>query len=286
MRYTNIRYSTMLNDAQLDYLSDECQDINRMMCFKTFLRMALMEPTKVSKKHFSADLQPGQFEASKVELAMMWRCNRKTATRIIREFNLMGILSSEPSNRTTIHTLRCLSVWFTDQRMVKNSFFVSHPVVKPIEKQTRTAAHVPPVASPKSDETDKSVSPDSGETSAVNPASDDGKAIHATSGNIDGNTMSPDTQPAVEKEQHAVPSFSLLSDDGTPKGADDSSLSDGGEEDNTSLIADGNSQSSSFDRADNSDVREGAAVDRDKPELSQTSLDDGRALPEFSTGGK
>lgn len=133
----------MLNDAQLDYLSDECQDINRMMCFKTFLRMALMEPTKVSKKHFSADLQPGQFEASKVELAMMWRCNRKTATRIIREFNLMGILSSEPSNRTTIHTLRCLSVWFTDQRMVKNSFFVSHPVVKPIEKPTRTAAHVP-----------------------------------------------------------------------------------------------------------------------------------------------
>ena len=191
----------------------------------------------------------------------MWRCNRKTATRIIREFNLMGILSSEPSNRTTIHTLRCLSVWFTDQRMVKNSYFVSHPVVKPIEKPTRTAAHVPPVASPKSEETDKSVSPDSGETSVVNPPCDDGNAIHATSGNIDGNTMSPDTQPAAVKEQHAAPSFSLLS-------------------------YDGNSQSSSFDRADNSDAREGAAVDRDKPEPSQTSLDDGRALPEFSTGGK
>lgn len=67
MKYTNIRYSTTLNDAQTDYLADECQDINRMKCFKTFLRMAVLEPTKVSKKHFSAVLQPGQFMASKVE---------------------------------------------------------------------------------------------------------------------------------------------------------------------------------------------------------------------------
>ena len=121
MKYTNIRYSTTLNDAQTDYLADECQDINRMKCFKTFLRMAVLEPTKVSKKHFSAVLQPGQFMASKVELSMMWGCNRKTATRIIKEFNLMGILESVPSNRTTIHTLKCLSVWFTNQGMVKNS---------------------------------------------------------------------------------------------------------------------------------------------------------------------
>ena len=144
MVYTNIRYSTTLNDAQLDYLSDECQDINRMMCFKTFLRLAVLDQTKVTRKHFSAVLQPGQFMASKVELAMMWGCNRKTATRIIREFNLMGILQSEASNRTTIHTLKCLSVWFTNQRMVKNGYFVSNPIVKPVEKPDRTATHVPP----------------------------------------------------------------------------------------------------------------------------------------------
>ena len=126
MRYTNIRYSTLLNEAQYDYLSDECQDISRMKCFK------------------SAVLQPGQFMASKVELSLMWGCNRKTATRIIREFNQMGILRSEPSNRTTIHTLLCLSVWFTDQRTIKNPFFVSNPMVKHIEKPTRPTNHVPP----------------------------------------------------------------------------------------------------------------------------------------------
>ena len=143
MKYTNIRYSVMLNDAQYDYLTDECQDINRMMCFRTFLRMAVMEQTTVSKKNFSAVLQPGQFMASKVELSTVWRCNRKTATRIVMEFNQLGFLQSVPSNRTTIHTLKCLSVWFTNQGTVKNKFFVINPMVKPIGKK-KDEASVPP----------------------------------------------------------------------------------------------------------------------------------------------
>ena len=39
-QFTNLRYSITLNDAQLDYLSDEQQDILRMKCLKTFIRMA------------------------------------------------------------------------------------------------------------------------------------------------------------------------------------------------------------------------------------------------------
>ena len=144
MQYANIRYSITLNDAQLDYLSDEQQDILRMKCLKTFIRMAVLKETKVSGKNFSAVLQPGQFMASKVELARMWECDRKTATRIVQEFNQIGILRSESSNRTTIHTLICLSVWFTGWGMIKSSFFDSKPVVKPIVKPSRTTKRVPP----------------------------------------------------------------------------------------------------------------------------------------------
>ena len=86
-QYTNLRYSITLNDAQLDYLSDEQQDILRMKCLKTFIRMAVLEETKVSGKNYSAVLQPGQFKASKVELARLWGCDRMTATRIVQEFN-------------------------------------------------------------------------------------------------------------------------------------------------------------------------------------------------------
>ena len=144
MQYTNIRYSITLTEAQLDYLSDEQQDILRMKCLKTFIRKAVLKETKVSGKNFSAVLQPGQFMASKVELAGLWGCDRKTATRIVQEFNQIGILRSESSNRTTIHTLICLSVWFTGYGMIKSSFFDSKPVVKPIVKPPRTTKRVPP----------------------------------------------------------------------------------------------------------------------------------------------
>ena len=140
----NLRYSITLNDAQLDYLSDEQQDILRMKCLKTFLQMAVREETTVSGKNFSAVLQPGQFVASKVDLARLWECDRKTATRIVQDFNQIGILRSESSNRTTVHTLICLSVWFTSKGMLKSGFFDSNPEVKPIVKPARHAKRVPP----------------------------------------------------------------------------------------------------------------------------------------------
>jgi len=146
MKYYNVRYSITLNDQQLDYLSDADQDINRMMCFKTLVRLASMEQTTVNMKNFSAGISIGQFAVSKVELARLWNCDRKTATRIIKEFNDMDIITSVANNRTTVHTLNCLSVWFTSNGCIKNPHFKINPFVKPIEKkvkQVKKTIHVP-----------------------------------------------------------------------------------------------------------------------------------------------
>lgn len=140
--------------------------------------------------------------ASKVELSLMWGCNRKTATRIIREFNQIGILRSEPSNRTTIHTLLCLSVWFTDQRTIKNPFFVSNPMVKPIEKPTRLTKHVPPKSGAETVEVCKTTPTDSGGTSS------------ADTGNVTKVMLSESLTEVVE-EQCLTPSLSLPSNDKT-----------------------------------------------------------------------
>lgn len=217
MKYTNIRYSTTLNDAQTDYLADECQDINRMKCFKSFLRMAVLEPTKVSKKHFSAVLQPGQFMASKVELSMMWGCNRKTATRIIKEFNLMGILESVPSNRTTIHTLKCLSVWFTNQGMVKNNSFVSNPIIRPVVKPIRNGSHVPPESEVKPVFTDQAKPQVSGETSTVD---------HDADGSSKPNGQLANSATNGQTEQNLTPSSSLPSNNIIGTGAIGNSSAD------------------------------------------------------------
>ena len=165
MQYTNIRYSITLNETQLDYLSDEQQDILRMKCLKTFIRMAVLEETKVSGKNYSVVLQPGQFVASKVDLARLWGCDRKTATRIVHEFNQLGILRSKSTNRTTIHTLICLSAWFTRWGIKKSNFFDSKPVVKPIVKPSRATKHVPPETAVETNKSDCANPPDPGGTS-------------------------------------------------------------------------------------------------------------------------
>ena len=154
----------MLNDEQYAYLTDEGQDIPRVKCFWDFLRMAVMEDTKVSGKGYSAVLHPGQFMASKVELARLWQCDRKTATRIVREFNQMDIIKSKSSNRTTIHTLQCLSVWFTNGGTVKCRYFKSNPYVRPIEKLSRKKPCVPPERDTESRELSSSASADPGGT--------------------------------------------------------------------------------------------------------------------------
>ena len=90
----NLRYSITLNDAQLDYLSDEQQEIHRMKCFKTFLQMTIPEENKVYGKNFSAVLQPGQFVASKVDLARLWGCKNSINLVFSALNHLIGPLST------------------------------------------------------------------------------------------------------------------------------------------------------------------------------------------------
>ena len=187
MHHSNIRYSTTLNAAQIDYLSDNCQGVNRMLCFSTFLHMAVLEKTTVERKGFSAGILPGQFIASKAELARLWNCDRKTATRIVMEFNLIGILHSEPTNRTTIHTLKCLSVWFTSHGMIRCDFFVSNPVVRTIEKPPRKKPCVPAASMAETATGDESPEADSAEAQPANYT--------------DGITASHSDPPLSESEQ-------------------------------------------------------------------------------------
>ena len=112
----------------------------------------------------------------------------------------MGILRSEPSNRTTIHTLLCLSVWFTDQRTIKNPFFVSNPMVKPIEKPTRPTNHVPPKSGAETVEVCKPTPTDSGGTSS------------ADTGNVTKVMSSESLAEGMKEHSH---SLSLPSNDNT-----------------------------------------------------------------------
>ena len=108
-----------------------------MKAFDTFLSLAAIGPFHYGKKNFSADLEIGQFAISKVELAELWHCDRKTAQKMIDLFNEVGILTSASNNRTTIHTIRCLAFWFVDgqEAPIRNPHYQRNPVTPKLAVQ-------------------------------------------------------------------------------------------------------------------------------------------------------
>jgi len=137
MKYKNVKYGILLTREQLDFLKDDDQGFHRMKAFDTFLSLTAIEPFHYEKKNFSADLGIGQFAISKVELAELWHCDRKTAQKMIDLFNKVGILTSIANNRTTIHTIHCLAFWFVDGQdaPIKNPHYQRNTVTQNLAVQ-------------------------------------------------------------------------------------------------------------------------------------------------------
>ena len=137
MNHKDVKYGILLTREQLDFLKDDNQGFHRMKALDTFLFLAAIEPFHYEKKNFSVDLDIGQFAISKVELAELWHCDRKTAQKMIDLFNEVGILTSVANNRTTIHTIHCLAFWFVDGQDVpiRNPHYQRNPVTPKLAVQ-------------------------------------------------------------------------------------------------------------------------------------------------------
>ncbi len=126
----DLSYGLFLSDRQLDFLFNYPQGFDRMKCFATFLQMAVREPAHYEKKEYSVDLSPGQFAISEVELAKLWKCNRKTASKMVDMFHEMGLVSSVPNYRTTVFTVHCIASWYIDNQVIRNAHYSRHPQIE------------------------------------------------------------------------------------------------------------------------------------------------------------
>ncbi len=138
MSYRNVMYGILLTNEQLDFLKDDRLGFHRMTAFNTFVSMASIKPTNYHKTGFSTNLSIGQFAISIVELATLWKCDRKTAAKMVELFNQMGILSSERNNRTSVHTILCLAFWYIDgiKEAIKNPFYHRQSVTTVTHEKT------------------------------------------------------------------------------------------------------------------------------------------------------
>ena len=138
MSNQSIKYGILLTKEQLDFLKDDRQGFHRMTAFDTFVSMASIKPSVYQKTGFSASLSIGQFAISTVELSALWKCDRKTAAKVVELFNQVGILSTERNNRTSIHTILCIAFWYVDgiKEAIKNPFYNRQSVTSATQEKS------------------------------------------------------------------------------------------------------------------------------------------------------
>lgn len=146
---TTSDYELQLTSGQLMFLASDGQGINRMSCLVSLIERAAREPTPYQNKGYSSVLEIGQVAISEVELATLWKCNRKTASKMIDKFNEVGLITSEQGNRTSVHTIHCVSRWLVDGKPVNNPFAkVPEPFVTNHFKNGEAEMDTPSVTQP------------------------------------------------------------------------------------------------------------------------------------------
>lgn len=213
MDYTDIRYGILLSSGQLDFLRDDCQGFHRSEALATFVKMAAIEPMHYEKKNFTAEIGIGQFVASTVELAKLWGCDRKTASKVVRLFNEMGILSSEANNRTTVHTIPCLAFWLVkvngEEKTVRNPHYLRASAVNVVKSQTN--GRKPAVEAPLTEENGRGKeNPDKTNGSSNDNLADQGATPIITESGAQGDakltgSQSPNPPMTMDEEQFTSP---------------------------------------------------------------------------------
>lgn len=121
----DIYYCIVLSDRQLDFLAGSKYGIDRMKVLKCLIGAAVIKELKYEKKGFAITLHIGQAALSEVELATRLGYDKKTVSRLLNKMTLLGIITSKQTNRTSIHTIHCVSAWYMDNQKILNPYYLS-----------------------------------------------------------------------------------------------------------------------------------------------------------------
>ena len=124
MMKTDLNYCIVLSSEQLAYLAGSKYSIDRMKILHRLIEEAVLKETDYAIKGFSTTLQVGQAVLSEVDLSSKLGYDKKTISRVLDKMNQLGIVTSTQSNRTSIHTLKCISAWMQDSNRIDNPFYV------------------------------------------------------------------------------------------------------------------------------------------------------------------
>ena len=97
---TETYFCLVLSESQARFFATSKYGIDRMKALMSLVELASTENRTYEKKGFSANLNVGQLVMSE------------------------GIVSTTQNNRTSIHTLLCVSAWYINGQMIVNPYYV------------------------------------------------------------------------------------------------------------------------------------------------------------------
>ena len=117
-------YCLVLSESQARFLATSKYGIDRMKALMSLVEHATTAEHDYEQKGFTTTVHIGQLVMSEVELSRLWKCDRKTVSRVLDTMNELGIVSTTQNNRTSIHTLLCVSAWYINGQMIVNPYYV------------------------------------------------------------------------------------------------------------------------------------------------------------------
>ena len=118
-----IYHSLVLDDTQVRYLMSGTAGINRLACLFQLVEL-LMAQIERSPDVGESPEGLWQVKMSEVALAKLWKCDRKTVSKMLDRMKELDILSSVQTRRGSVHTFLCISAWGIDGRKFINPNYV------------------------------------------------------------------------------------------------------------------------------------------------------------------
>ena len=105
---SNIFNSIILSNEQVNYLMGGTAGINRLSCLYQLIQMVTRQ-IETSNEVGESTTELWEVNMSEVALSKLWKCDRKTVSKMLDHMNKLGILSSIQTRRGSVHTLLCIS---------------------------------------------------------------------------------------------------------------------------------------------------------------------------------
>ncbi len=125
---SNIYHCFIFSQEQEEFLRNKKYKIDRMGCFMSLVDKVVRVPTHVEiSNHRLVLLEQGQFIANDVELSHLWKLDRKTVGKLMKQMESLGMFSATKVAEVDVYSMHVLSGWIDYGLMDVNQFYRKPP---------------------------------------------------------------------------------------------------------------------------------------------------------------